>query len=210
MAGPTPDTEREDSAWAEAIAGRSHAGMDPAARRQADLLRAGLQRRKAKLDAAIEAPNEANFQRLLFRLRKEGLDRPIEALPPHRRPFAWGIAASLMLATVIMIQQGVLMGDHGDDIFGELENDSKIFKALDSQSKIEINTDDLESTITMITGELNSRGISCRFKRINHSSAAFICPQTLDMLALIEHLKLIPPSHTGKIIIVVSQEMVKK
>ena len=116
MAGPTPDTDREDSAWAEAIAGRPPEGMDPAARRQADLLRAGLQRRKAKLDAGIEAPSEANFQRLLFRLRQEGLDRPKEALPLHRRPFTWGIAASLMLATVIMIQQGRFIGGQDDDL----------------------------------------------------------------------------------------------
>jgi hypothetical protein len=114
MAGPTPDTERDDSAWAEALAGRPPEGMDPAARRQADLLRAGLQRRKAKLDAGIEAPSEANFQRLLFRLRQEGLDRPREALPLHRRPFAWGIAASLMLATVIMIQQGGFISGQDD------------------------------------------------------------------------------------------------
>jgi hypothetical protein len=57
---------------------------------------------------------------------------------------------------------------------------------------------------------LNSRGISCSFKRIKHSSAAFICPQTLDVLTLIENLKLTPPSHTGKIIILISQDMSKK
>jgi hypothetical protein len=116
MAGPTPDTDRDDAAWAEALAGRPPVGMDPAARRQAELLRAGLQRRKAKLDAGIEAPSESNFQRLLFRLRQEGLDRPKEALPLHRRPFAWGIAASVMLATVITIQQVGFLGSQDDGL----------------------------------------------------------------------------------------------
>lgn len=116
MASPTPETEREDSAWAEALAGRPPEGMDPAARRQADLLRAGLQRRKAKLDAAIEEPSEGGFQRLLFRLRREGLDRPSEALPLRRQPFAWGIAASLMLATVFTIQQVGFMAGQDDHL----------------------------------------------------------------------------------------------
>lgn len=115
MAAPTPDTERDDDAWAEALAGRPPEGMDPAARRQAELLRVGLQRRQSKLEAGIAAPSEADFQRLLFRLRQEGLDRPREAPPLHRHPFTWGIAASLMLATVIMIQQGGFMGGQDDD-----------------------------------------------------------------------------------------------
>jgi hypothetical protein len=117
MTGPTSDTDCEDSAWAEALAGRAPEGMDPATRRQADLLRAGLQRRKAKLDAGIEAPSEGNFQRLLFRLRQEGIDRPKPAVPPlHRRPAFWGIAASLMLATVITLQQVDFMGGQEDEL----------------------------------------------------------------------------------------------
>lgn len=116
MTGPAPDTDREDIAWAEALAGRPPVGMDPAVRQQADLLRSALQHRKEKLDAAIEAPSEANFQRLLFRLRQEGLDHSKEAGARHRRPFVWGIAASLMLATVLTLQQVGFMGGQDDDL----------------------------------------------------------------------------------------------
>lgn len=135
MNGPIPDTEREDAAWAEALAGRPPEGMDPATRRQADLLRAGLQRRKAKLDAGIEAPSEANFQRLLFRLRQEGLDRPKPAaLPLHRRPAVWGIAASLMLATVITFQQVDFMGGQEDELTMRSAPDKATVRLVDDVS----------------------------------------------------------------------------
>jgi len=156
MASITPDTERDESAWAQALAGHPPEGMDPATKRQAELLRAGLQRRKARIDADIEAPNEANFQRLLFRLRQEGLDRPKEALPPHRRPnaldiatpprapgdhpakllhrrpFAWGIAASVMLATVIIIQQGGFMGSQDDDLVMRSATEKATIRLVDN------------------------------------------------------------------------------
>ena len=135
MTGPTSDTDREDSAWAEALAGRPPEGMDSATRRQADLLRAGLQRRKVKLDAGIEAPSEANFQRLLFRLRQEGLDRPKPAaLPLHRRPAVWGIAASLMLATVITFQQVDFMGGQEDELTMRSAPDKATVRLVDDVS----------------------------------------------------------------------------
>jgi hypothetical protein len=109
--------------------------MDAATRRQAELLRAGLQRRKAKLDAGIEAPSEANFQRLLFRLRQEGLDRPKPAaLPLHRRPAIWGIAVSLMLATVVTLQQVNFMSGQEDELTMRSAPDKATVRLVDDVS----------------------------------------------------------------------------
>ena len=136
MASITPDTERDESAWAQALAGHPPEGMDPAIKRQAELLRAGLQRRKARIDADIEAPNEANFQRLLFRLQKEGLnDQRRRDRFVNRTSFTWGMAASLVLAFVLVFElqhsnhDG--MPDTGEQSLMRGEEDVTIFMVSD-------------------------------------------------------------------------------
>jgi len=109
--------------------------MDSATRRQADLLRLALQRRKAEFDARIEAPSEVDFQRLLFRLRQEGLDRPKPAvLPLYRRPAVWAIAASLMLTTVITMQQVDFMGGPEDELTMRSAPDKATVRLVDDVS----------------------------------------------------------------------------
>lgn len=195
MNGPIPDTEREDAAWAEALAGRPPEGMDPATRRQADLLRAALQRRKAKLDAGIEAPSEANFQRLLFRLRQEGLDRPREALPLHLRPFAWGIAASLMLATVIMIQQGGFIGGQDDDL---------VMRSAPEKATIRL-VDDVTASRDELVGLLKQAGSEPKVTVVKATGEVVIqvvaTQPVLDALAG-DPLRIYPEIQDGKITVI--------
>jgi hypothetical protein len=169
--------------------------MDPATRRQADLLRAALQRRKAKLDAGIEAPSEANFQRLLFRLRQEGLDRPREALPLHLRPFAWGIAASLMLATVIMIQQGGFIGGQDDDL---------VMRSAPEKATIRL-VDDVTASRDELVGLLKQAGSEPKVTVVKATGEVVIqvvaTQPVLDALAG-DPLRIYPEIQDGKITVI--------
>lgn len=219
MASITPDTERDESAWAQALAGHPPEGMDAATKRQAELLRAGLQRRKARIDADIEAPNEANFQRLLFRLRQEGLDRPKEALPPHRRPiaqdfattprapgdhpvqplhrrpFAWGIAASLMLATVIIIQQGGFMGGQDDDL---------VMRSAPEKATIRL-VDDVSASRDELVGLLKQAGVEPKVTVVKTTGEVIIqvvaTQPVLDALAG-DPLRIYPEIQDGKVAVI--------
>lgn len=90
--------------------------LDEASRRQAERVRAALIRQKEQMAAAAPRMGDQAFERLLFRMKKEGVNSG-RAKPLFREPrFIWGIAASLMLATVLTIQQVGFMSGQDDDL----------------------------------------------------------------------------------------------
>ena len=103
--------ESEDTHWLNAVAGNPSTAADPKVNQQALALRKALQARSQSLGQSVPEADTAQYQRLLFRLRREGLarNRPIwKSLP------AWGVAASLVLGISLAVNMRTLLPEHDD------------------------------------------------------------------------------------------------
>jgi hypothetical protein len=106
MPGPSEDKQiDDDEAWLEVLAGRSVDTMDEASRQQAERVRAALLRRRVRLASTAPPLGDAAFERLLFRMKREGVDSGRRGSFFRQPSFAWGIAASIMLVTILSFQQ---------------------------------------------------------------------------------------------------------
>jgi hypothetical protein len=112
--GPSEDKKiDDDDAWLEVLAGRSVDTMDEASRQQAERVRGALMRRRVRVASAAPPLDEAAFERLLFRMKREGVDSGRLTSFVRQPSFIWGIAASIMLVAIFSFQQLSLRG--GDD-----------------------------------------------------------------------------------------------
>ena len=108
----TQSSNKEEEQWLSALAGRSDPAADPAINLQAESLRRALQEQSAKLDQAVPAADEAQYQRLLFRLRKEGL---LGADHQRRKIQLWALAATVVLGVGVVVQMGGLYRGQDDE-----------------------------------------------------------------------------------------------
>ena len=122
----TPD--KEDEQWLNALAGRIDPAADSKTSMQAQALRRALQARAEQLEAKVPFADEDQYQKLLFRLRRENLLAPqtgwrvspgwlkvakVLGLPTDvllwRSPAVWGVAATLVLGVAVVMQSGGLL-----------------------------------------------------------------------------------------------------
>ena len=108
----TQSSDKEDEQWLSALAGRSDPAADPAINLQAESLRRALQAQSAKLDQAVPIADEAQYQRLLFRLREEGL---LGADRQRRKIQLWALAATVVLGVGVVVQMGGLYRGQDDE-----------------------------------------------------------------------------------------------
>ena len=135
----TEPNHQEDEQWLAALAGNPDPGADPRINQQAASLRKALQERNKALNAAEPEADDALYQQILFKLRRERIGESAEpetgrkaiafsrgagavSSPPGKAPprksFSlayWGLAASLVLGTVLVLQSGLL--DRSDSEF---------------------------------------------------------------------------------------------
>ena len=125
--------DKEDEQWLSALAGQSDPGADPKLNLQAEALRRALQARSAMLEAKVPTADTAQYQQLMFRLRREGLasGRSAGGNPMRWRlaakrvasavldaewssPMLWGLAGTVVLGVGVVIQMGGLHQDQDD------------------------------------------------------------------------------------------------
>ncbi len=94
----------DDDAWLEVLAGRSVTDMDQASRKQAERVRAALIRRRARHATSAPSLDDASFERLLFRMKREGVDSGAASQRVRKPSFVWGIAASVVLGLAVVFQ----------------------------------------------------------------------------------------------------------
>jgi len=99
----THDTNKEDEQWLNALAGRSDPDANAKLIQQAESLRRALNARSNLLANQVPEADDAQYQQLLFRLRREGL---ISSRHGWRNPMLWGIAATIFLCVGVVIQMG--------------------------------------------------------------------------------------------------------
>jgi hypothetical protein len=91
---------KDDQDWLDALAGRPDAAADPDTMRRAALLRQAMRgQREAELADASPAPgsHDGGLDRLLFRLRREGLLEKEKAGPRRGFPAMFAMAATVLL-----------------------------------------------------------------------------------------------------------------
>lgn len=101
----TQAPDKEDEQWLSALAGQPDPDADSKLNRQAEALRRALQARAEKFGAKVPKADAAQYQQLMFRMRREGL-----ASSHHgwRNPMLWGLAATVVLGVGVVIQMGGL------------------------------------------------------------------------------------------------------
>jgi hypothetical protein len=107
----TQATDKEDEQWLSALAGRPALDADPQVNRQAEALHRALKARSEMLETQVPKADAAQYQQILFRLRKEGLTSS------HRNwqsPMLWGMAATVVLGIGVVFQMGGLHHDQDD------------------------------------------------------------------------------------------------
>jgi hypothetical protein len=129
----TQATDKEDDQWLNALAGRADPVADSKVTRQAEVLRRVLKARIEMIEKQVPKADGAQYEQLLFRLRREGLTAPLAVsqnpvgwrLAAKRaattliagewqNSMLWGVAATLVLGVGIVIQMGVLPHDQDD------------------------------------------------------------------------------------------------
>jgi hypothetical protein len=104
----TQDSNRDDEQWLNALAGRSDPAADAKLIQQAESLRRALKARSDLLASQVPEADDAQYQQLLFRLRREGLNSSSHG---WRNPKLWGVAATIFLCVGIVIQMGIFTSD---------------------------------------------------------------------------------------------------
>jgi hypothetical protein len=107
----TQAPNKEDEQWLNALAGQPDQHADLQVNRQAEALRRALQARSGMFDAKVPTADAAQYQKLMFRLRREGLT---SSQNRWRSPMLWGLAATVVLVVGVVFQAGFLHQDQDD------------------------------------------------------------------------------------------------
>lgn len=97
------NTDKEDEQWLSALAGQSDPSADPKINHQAESLRRVLKSRSDLLTSQVPVADDAQYQQLLFRLRREGLASSNRA---WHNPKLWGMAATVVIGVGVVFQMG--------------------------------------------------------------------------------------------------------
>jgi hypothetical protein len=129
----------DDEAWLEVLAGRSVDTMDEASRQQAARVRAALMRRKVRVASTAPPLGDAAFERLLFRMKREGVDSGRASTAGRPPLFRWGIAASVIFAVMLVFETQHLYvnGEQKDDSHTLMRGENE-FITLDVKDPVAI------------------------------------------------------------------------
>lgn len=133
----------DDEAWLDALRGRPFAHADQATQREAQDLRRALFTQHARSDDAA-SDNKAEFERLLFRLRREGLVDAPAGSTQRRWHVPLAIAAVIALA-VALLRMLPSEGDQTDILRGTSPLQT-------------LATDDVDATVQTIESILRRAG----------------------------------------------------
>lgn len=97
------NSDKEDEQWLNALAGQSDPAADPKINQQAESLHRALKNRSDLLTKQVPVADDAQYQQLLFRLRREGLASSNRA---WHNPKLLGLAATIVFGLGVVVQMG--------------------------------------------------------------------------------------------------------
>jgi hypothetical protein len=153
MSERDPAPPGDDDAWLDALRGRPRAGTSPATLAEATAVRDALRAahaQRAAADAAVTAEERQSLQRLLFRLRREGLidgKRADAAHARHRRvPMAVAAAVLTLGLAITLVGPGLW----------QAAEDEPVLRSGGAVQVIESN--DVADTVQRLEAALKSAG----------------------------------------------------
>lgn len=165
-----------DDAWLDALRGRARAGTDEATRRAAADLRAALLDAQRRREGEVVREDPLELQRLLFRLRREGL---LGAAAPAGGGAAndstWRRRAPLALAAALALGIALTMVVPGGFFGGEEDT-------LRSGAGQSIQVDDVAATAQRIEAALRASGAAVSVVELGDGAreiAATVPPERL-------------------------------
>jgi hypothetical protein len=194
MATP-PD--KDDAEWLDALAGKATATAQP----QAEALRRALFEHRARLEHAVPKADDLQYQRLLFRLRQEGLTAKRGGFKRSPATWGWGIAASVV-AVGFALQFGLLQrgGADQDDLMA-MRGDANTVYIIDE--KPAERAAELAAGLSAIKAEFQQTALS-------FGKTEFRIQANDAVLAYLEAKRITPTVVNGQIAIIVSPRNAKK
>ena len=134
----TKDPDKEDAQWLSALAGQADTDAKTNVNQQAEALRRALKARSDLLASRVPAADEAQYQQMLFRLRREGLASSNRG---WRNPMLWGLAATIVMGVGVVIQMGGLNPDgYENDVLRGAEHATVLIVADPEARLVELQT----------------------------------------------------------------------
>ena len=134
--------EQDDQHWFDTLAGRAASDADPAALKEAQAVRRAVLALSADQDAQ-DLDVEAGAQKLLFRLRREGLDGATKKR-------SWQTYGAFALAATLVLTVGVVL------LQSPPVEDTPVYRGVGAQT---ITAPDAAKLAAAITADLEALGI---------------------------------------------------
>jgi hypothetical protein len=149
----TQAQDKDDASWLATLAGQENTAADASTRAQAEALRTALLAQSQRMDTRVPLADDAQYEQLLFRLRREGLTgntnpvvRVVEwgrhqgqmaarAMANHSA-LAWGVAACAVLVVGVALHLTRMpQGSDGPDMRQILRGQGTVLIVADPSAR---------------------------------------------------------------------------
>ena len=183
----TTDQDKENEQWLDALAGKVDPAADSKLNQQAESLRRALKARSNVLASQVPVADDAQYQQMLFRLRREGL---ATSSRDWRSPMLWGIAATLVMGIGVVIQMGNFDPDgYEKDILRGAEHATVLIVA------------DPEARLSELQAGLQIAGETPKIDRLANGQIVLTVKATEKVLAYLLEQRLEPDVSGGHLVL---------
>lgn len=192
----TNNPDNEDAQWLSALAGKADPDAKTNVNQQAESLRRALKARSDLLASQVPVADEAQYQQMLFRLRREGL---ASSKRGWRNPMFWGIAATIVMGVGVVIQMGGLQSDgYEKDVLRGAEHATVLIVA------------DPEARLVELQAGLQAAGEVPKTDRLANGQIVLTVKATEKVLAYLLTQRLEPEISEGSLLLRLTPEKPKK
>ena len=183
----TTNTDKNDEQWLNAVAGQTDPTADPKINQQAESLRRALKARSDTLSSLVPIADEAQYQQILFRLRREGL---ASSSRNWHNPKLWGMAATVVIGVGVVFQMGGLNpNDFEHDVLRGAEHSTVLVVA------------DPEARLVELRAGLQIAGEAPKIKRLENGQIVLTVKASEKVLAYLLTQRLEPEISEGYMVL---------
>jgi hypothetical protein len=187
----TNDSDKEDAQWLSALAGKAEPDAQPKVNQQAEALRRALKARSDLLASRVPEADEAQYQQILFRLRREGLTSSKRG---WHNPVRWGLAATIVMGVGLVTQMSYLNLDgSGNDVLRGAEHATAIIVA------------DPEARLAELRAGLQIAGEVPKIERLANGQIVLTVKATEKVLAYLQTQRIEPDISGGNAVLKLTQ-----
>lgn len=191
----TQPPESDDTAWLDALAGKPAGTADPKGNQQASALRTALKARSNALNQQVPEADSAQYQQLLFRLRREGLG---SKEPIWKRPSSWAVAASLVLGVSLAVNMKAFLPE---------PDESTIIRGAGQASVLIVA--DPEARLAELLQGLAAAKAEPKVERLSKGKIQLKLKATQDALDYLDTQRISPTVVEGQVVLLITTQPAK-